>query len=52
MLGSPYCWQVQAFEDNAMVGASAYRLIFFTGPEVNTEKMRLDPLDSREKYLQ
>ncbi len=52
VLGSPYCWQVQAFEDNAMVGASAYRLIFFTGPEVNTEKMRLDPLDSREKYLQ
>jgi len=52
VLGSPYCWQVQAFEDNAMVGASAYRLVFFTGPAVNTEKIRLDPLDSRERSLQ
>jgi len=52
VLGSPYCWQVQAFEDNAMVGASAYRLVFFTGPAVSTEKMRLDPLDSRERSLQ
>jgi hypothetical protein len=52
VLGSPYCWQVQAFEDNAMVGASAYRLVFFTGPAVNTEKIRLDPLDARERSLQ
>ena len=52
VLGSPYCWQVQAFEDNAMVGASAYRLVFFTGPSVSTEKMRLDPLDPRERSLQ
>jgi hypothetical protein len=51
VLGSPYCWQVQAFEDNAMVGASAYRLVFFTGPSVSTEKIRLDPLDSRERSL-
>lgn len=52
VLGSPYCWQVQAFEDNAMVGASAYRLVFFTGPAVSTDKIRLDPLDSRERSLQ
>ena len=45
--GSPYCWQVQAFENNAMVGASAYRLVFFTGPSVSTEKIRLDPLNSK-----
>ena len=44
--------QVQAFEDNAMVGASAYRLVFFTGPSVSSEKIRLDPLDSRERSLQ
>jgi hypothetical protein len=47
VLGSAYCWQVQAFEDNAMVGASAYRLVFFTGPAVNSEKIRLDPLNTR-----
>lgn len=47
LLGSPYCWQVQAFEDNAMVGASAYRLVFFTGPAVSPEKIRLDPSNSR-----
>ena len=47
LLGSPYCWQVQAFKDDAMVGASFYRLVYFTGPAESTEKLRLDPANSR-----
>ncbi len=47
LLGSPYCWQVQAFKDDVMVGASIFRLVHFTGPAVSSEKIRLDPLNSR-----
>jgi hypothetical protein len=31
--------------------ASAYRVVFFTGPAVSTEKIRLGPLDSGDRSL-